>query len=127
MLRYAIVELWLLPNRLTTHFKRVECGVCRFLWQDERGYWHLLMHNMNERGVIARHAFSRDGVTNWTSSKTPPYSSLVTFSDGSNKQMTRRERPQLLLTERGQPRYFSSGVQDIADHTYTLVIAVNAE
>jgi hypothetical protein len=85
------------------------------------------MHNMGEHGVVARHAFSRDGVANWTSSKLPPYSTLVAFSDGSTKQMTRRERPQLVLSERGQPRYFSSGVQDIADHTYTLVIAINAE
>ena len=89
-------------------------------------HWHLLMHNMGG-SAVARHAFSRNGVSNWTSSAIPPYSRLVTFSDGSTKKMTRRERPQLVLSNRGQPRYFSSGVQDVADHTYTLVIAVNSE
>ena len=28
--------------------------------------------------------------------------------------MSRRERPQLVLSAQGQPRYFSSGVQDVA-------------
>ena len=37
------------------------CGMDRFLWQDERENWHLIMHNMGEKGVVAQHAFSRDG------------------------------------------------------------------
>ena len=35
-------------------------------------------------------------------------------SAGSTKEMSRRERPQLVLSAQGQPRYFSSGVQDVA-------------
>ena len=35
-------------------------------------------------------------------------------SVGSTKEMSRRERPQLVLSAQGQPRYFSSGVQDVA-------------
>ena len=81
------------------------------------------MNRQGQKGVVGRHAFSRDSVS-WTSSSTPPYSGLVEFADGSSKVMSRRERPQLVLSETGQPRYFSSGVQDEADHTYTLVMEV---
>ena len=41
--------------------------------------------------------------------------------------MKRRERPQLVLSEKGQPRYYSSGVEDVADHSFTLVMKVNSE
>lgn len=103
-----------------------------FLWRDERGYWHMLMHaplhskpQPNQGKLIGAHAFSRDAL-NWTVSATPPYTSLVNFSNGTSFDMRRRERPQLLLSESGQPRYFSSGVEDFADHTWTLVMKVNS-
>jgi hypothetical protein len=38
--------------------------------------------------------------------------------------MRRRERPQLLLSTQGQPRYYSSGVEDVEDHSFTLVVKV---
>ena len=106
-------------------------------WQDERGHWHMLMHNMGQKPPLLNrapgddgerfvsHAFSRDSI-NWTRSMTAPVTSKVTFTDGSVKYMLRRERPQLLLSPRGQPRYYSSGVEDVADHTYTLVVKVNS-
>eukprot|EP01046_Picozoa_sp_COSAG06_P013097 COSAG06_NODE_784_length_12328_cov_4.921416_14_plen_78_part_00 len=46
---------------LSTAVRACACVRRRFLWQDERGNWHLLMHNMGEKGVVAQHAFSRDG------------------------------------------------------------------
>jgi len=94
-----------------------------FLWQDERSHWHMLMHNMGGGGV-GSHAYSRDAV-NWVRSSTAPYTSTVTFTDGTSTNMHRRERPQLLLSSTGQPRYFSTGVEDYADHVYTLVMKVN--
>ncbi len=104
-----------------------------FLYRDERGHWHMLMHaplhskpQPHQGKLIGAHAFSRDAL-NWKVSATPPYTSLVTFSNGSSFDMRRRERPQLLLSESGQPRYFSSGVEDFADHTWTLVMKVNSQ
>ena len=32
--------------------------------------------------------------------------------------MGRRERPELMLSPAGQPRYFISGVEDYSDHVY---------
>jgi hypothetical protein len=83
----------------------------------------MLMHNMG--GGVGSHAFSRDA-TNWTRSNDAPYTSTVYFSDGSKKAMHRRERPELLLSPTGQPRYFTTGVEDVSDHTYTLTMKVNA-
>ena len=112
-----------------------------FLWQDERGHWHMLLHNMGPPFApcspsrpcppfprlpeqISRHAYSRSVDGPWTSSGTAPYTQLVAFSDGTQKNVTRRERPQLVLSDKGQPRFFSTGVEDNADHTYTLVMAI---
>ena len=112
-----------------------------FLWQDERGHWHMLLHNMGPPFApcspsrpcppfprlpeqVSRHAYSRSVDGPWTSSGTAPYTQLVAFSDGTQKNVTRRERPQLVLSDKGQPRFFSTGVEDNADHTYTLVMAI---
>ena len=93
-----------------------------FLWEDERGYFHMLMHNMG--GPVGSHAFSRDGVR-WNRSATAPYTHTVTYEDSSVVKMGRRERPQLLLSGTGQPRYFSSGVElPGSQEVYTLVMAV---
>jgi len=91
-----------------------------FLWRDERGYYHMLMHNMGSGGCGA-HAFSRDGAT-WTRSEDAPYTYDVEFSNNSSVTMRRRERPQLLLTPDGRPLFFSSGVEYASDSTYTLVM-----
>jgi hypothetical protein len=88
-----------------------------FLWQDERGHWHILMHNMEATGA---HAFSRDAIT-WTTSGVEPYGKGVHFADGTNVSMGRREQPQLLLDKAGRPLYSSTGVVDFPDHSYTIV------
>lgn len=93
-----------------------------FLWQDERGHWHMLMHNMG--GGVGSHAFSRDAET-WTRSDVMPYTRNVTFADGHTHSMLRRERPQLLLDTNGRPLYFSSGVVTKSDRSYTLVMKFN--
>eukprot|EP01050_Picozoa_sp_SAG11_P016575 SAG11_NODE_2279_length_3579_cov_6.588506_2_plen_96_part_00 len=95
----------------------------------------MLMHNMggslnrtagDDGGLFVSHAFSRDSIT-WVRSGTAPATGLVTYTDGSRKYMKRRERPQLLLSSTGQPRYYSSGVEDVADHSYTLVMKVKSQ
>ena len=98
-----------------------------FLWQDERRHWHMLMHNMQGPLGVGSHAFSRDGVS-WSRSATAPYTHAVTYEDGSVVKMGRRERPQLLLSDEGQPRYFSSGVElPNGQEVYTLVMAVKSK
>lgn len=103
-----------------------------YLWQDERGHYHMLMHGGPAPGkkyprtagqLVGAHAYSRDAVT-WTTSATAPYTTLVNFTDGTSQDMHRRERPQLVLSDTGQPRFFSTGVEDVGDHTFTLVIKV---
>ena len=74
---------------------------------------------------VGAHAYSRDAIS-WTASSTNPYTTLVNFSNGTSFDMRRRERPQLLLSKIGQPRYFSTGVEDFGDHTWTLVMQVNS-
>ena len=56
-----------------------------------------------------------------------PYNATVYFADGTSKDMRRRERPQLVLDNDGRPLYFTSGVEDVHDHTYTLTIKVLTE
>jgi hypothetical protein len=49
-----------------------------FLWQDKRGYYHLLMHHFTFWGVpfAANHAYSRDAIT-WLATTTYIISSLA--------------------------------------------------
>jgi hypothetical protein len=93
-------------------------------WKDERGHHHLLANDWTP----GLHAYSRDGV-NWTVSNDKPYVFQVEFQDGTAKAMSVRERPQLLLSKAGQPRFLSTSVQPedhtVNDHTYTLVMKVN--
>lgn len=96
-----------------------------FIWQDERGHWHILLHGSPQGGDgVGGHAFSRSVNGPWTLSMVAPYTQTVMFADSTTKNMRRRERPQLLLSPAGQPRYFSSGVEDVGQHTYTLVMRV---
>ena len=85
----------------------------------------MLMHNMGGGGV-GSHAYSTDAV-HWVRSDVEPYTATVKFADGTSKDMRRRERPQLVLDGDGRPLYFTSGVEDVHDHTYTLTIKVHTE
>ena len=72
---------------------------------------------------VGAHAFSRDAIE-WVLSTVPPYTTVINFTNGSQITMRRRERPELLLSAAGQPRFFSSGVEDYGDHVFTLVVGV---
>jgi len=104
-----------------------------FLWQDERGHWHMLVHTKGKDSPQgfedAAHLFSRDKSGPWTLSTVAPYTQKVQFADGTSKLLWTRQRPQLLLSPVGQPRFFSSAVQvdGKPDRTYTLVVRVKSE
>merc|ERR1711934_1264366 len=68
-----------------------------FYWQDARGHWHILAHVFGSIpcgtsdpasvtpscNYISGHAFSRDGLTNWTTSPVEPYSFTIEYEDGT--------------------------------------------
>ena len=82
-----------------------------FLWQDQRGHWHAIAHvfasehcgTSDPKSVtpscnpISGHLFSRDGLTNWTTSDVEPYSFTVQYDDGTSGLLATRERPKLLF------------------------------
>ena len=92
-----------------------------FLWQDNRGYWHTLAHaftNVKCAGhqvtpdcnVISGHLFSRDGLTDWTTSTTEPYRFKIQYDDGTTCLLATRERPKLLFDSDGEPTHIYNGV-----------------
>jgi len=94
-----------------------------FLWDDQNGNLHLLMHEIGHTGL---HAFSADGAK-WTVSPTRPYTGNVTFDDGTWQVMAHRERAQLVLDPATRrPLALSTAVRPSSDddYTYTLVSAV---
>ena len=49
-------------------------------------------------------------MTGWHYALTPAYSNTLGLIDGSTLQLTRRERPQVLLGEDGRPTFLYNGV-----------------
>eukprot|EP01064_Diplonema_japonicum_P007509 TRINITY_DN15134_c0_g1_i1.p1 TRINITY_DN15134_c0_g1~~TRINITY_DN15134_c0_g1_i1.p1 ORF type:complete len:386 (+),score=80.96 TRINITY_DN15134_c0_g1_i1:34-1191(+) len=109
-----------------------------FVYQDKRGNYHSLMHNLGNNGGFAcyeingayhgcdvgTHAFSPDGIS-WTFSKTIPYNTTVNWDDGTSVVLNRRERPQLVV-ENGVPLYLSNGIEFHNDggSSHTLVVPI---
>ena len=82
-------------------------------WIDPSGVYHVLTHDGNGATSAGGHAYSLDGVS-WV--KAPmAYTGNVTWANGSNAILARRERPQVLLSNPygssyGSPQYlFTSG------------------
>jgi len=69
--------------------------------------FHALFHDHKSYGG---HAFSRDGAT-WTFSDTAPFGNVVNFTDGTSIELQRRERPHVILNERGFMTHLLSAVQ----------------
>eukprot|EP01097_Dermamoeba_algensis_P007718 TRINITY_DN4928_c0_g1_i1.p1 TRINITY_DN4928_c0_g1~~TRINITY_DN4928_c0_g1_i1.p1 ORF type:complete len:386 (+),score=47.68 TRINITY_DN4928_c0_g1_i1:161-1318(+) len=98
-----------------------------FIYRDQRGNWHLLMHSLESNGGfggpnIGRHAFSRDGVRWQFNNRTLAYNTTVHFTDGSVLEFGRRERPQLFFNEAGEPTHLVNGVQEKnSPMSYTLI------
>eukprot|EP01059_Diplonema_ambulator_P036181 TRINITY_DN8925_c0_g1_i1.p1 TRINITY_DN8925_c0_g1~~TRINITY_DN8925_c0_g1_i1.p1 ORF type:complete len:399 (+),score=61.65 TRINITY_DN8925_c0_g1_i1:39-1199(+) len=121
------------------------CDTCYnedpYVWQDTRGNYHALLHNLGPNGGfdcheaggeyrscdMGTHAFSSDGFS-WTFSKTVPFNTTVAWSDGSSVVLHRRERPQLIV-ENGAPQYLINGVQyfNDGDRSATLIVPVNTQ
>jgi hypothetical protein len=81
------------------------------LWQDKRGFLHILMHGNQWAGEWpSMHAYSRDGSPGtWQLSKRTdghtPYSANVSWAEGGWTNFFRRERPELNFNEHGEPAF----------------------
>eukprot|EP00039_Didymoeca_costata_P027399 m.18324 g.18324 ORF g.18324 m.18324 type:complete len:125 (+) comp6282_c0_seq1:963-1337(+) len=77
------------------------------------GIYHALSHRMTpadrESFEVGGHAFATS-MDDWSYALTPAYTREVALKDGSTVNLTRRERPQLLLNEDGEPTYVYNAV-----------------
>jgi len=97
-----------------------------FLWQDVDDKYHILFNDKWEDSVgVGGHAYSQDGI-NWVFSNTRAYTHLVTWTDGSSINMTRRERPQLLLDSKRTPLVLYTAVKPSSsdDHVYNIATPI---
>mmetsp|Transcript_71840 Transcript_71840/g.200500 ORF Transcript_71840/g.200500 Transcript_71840/m.200500 type:complete len:420 (-) Transcript_71840:172-1431(-) len=83
-----------------------------FANSDGSGY-HMIFEN-KFKGIVGQHAFSVDGKF-WQIVEDPAYDLLASWDGGSSTRLQRRERPQLLLDERGEPLYLFNAVQGSRD------------
>jgi hypothetical protein len=79
-----------------------------FLWQDGRGFFHMLIHGMCFAPFNAIHAYSRDGVA-WALAAAAPYSYAVNYTDAAPALYWRVERPQLAFDAGGAPTTLFNG------------------
>lgn len=77
---------------------------------DHTGGWHRPEFNNTQVGA---HAFSADGGHSWTDTGIA-FNLTVRYADGGETTFVQRERPHVLLDDRGSPAFLSSGV------TYSL-------
>ena len=65
---------------------------------------------MYNKTQVGAHAYSADGGASWVDTGVA-FNWTVQFTDGSSVDMIRRERPHMLLNEKGNPLALSSAVQ----------------
>ena len=82
-------------------------GVLHAVFHNMIGGWHAPMYNKTQVGA---HAYSADGGASWVDTGVA-FNWTVQFTDGSSVDMIRRERPHMLLNEKGNPLALSSAVQ----------------
>jgi hypothetical protein len=112
------------------------CSYCEedpFMWVDKRGHWHVLYHRMHDPygpldpnwgaedgswnrskqaiplGWAGGHSFSRDGIHNWSKIGRCWNTSML-LTNGSIFELSRRERPKLLIQD-GTPTHLFNGAK----------------
>jgi len=78
-----------------------------FLWVDDKGYYHIIAHNLAS-GPPSIYAYSKDGV-HFIITPDAPYTDKVTLNNGTMIQCD-IERPQLLFNDDGSPHVLTNGV-----------------
>ncbi|CAH1787739.1 unnamed protein product [Owenia fusiformis] len=101
-----------------------------FVYIDKRGNFHAIFHNKypsNVQESVGGHAFSPDGI-NWQYGGRA-FGNKVQFTDGTEFEFTRRERPHFVFDKDGvTPLALTSGAQyggKYNDACYTLLQPVN--
>jgi len=101
-----------------------------FVWQDQRGNWHMLLHSLEANGGfgwgpnVGRHAFARSFEGPWTFwNKSLAFNTTATFTDNTKIDFFRRERPQLYFDRSGRMKYLITGVQEKGNNpaSYTFI------
>ena len=101
-----------------------------YLYQDCKGRFHALFHNMSpidypdgkSETMAGSHAFSKDGI-NWQYG-TVAFGNTISFTNGNNITFSRRERPHLIFDANHggcTPIALTNGVEYYKDATYTLL------
>jgi hypothetical protein len=88
-----------------------------YIYQDKRGYWHLLAHTYTTApfastkiNYVSGHGFSHDGLS-WNISRIEPYSYLVNYTDAAPAPVATRERPKFMFDEvTGEPSQLITAV-----------------
>ena len=96
------------------------CGEDPFIYKDFRDTWRILCHggtDKEEGTETVGMAFSTD-LLNWTPGPGPAATSMMHYKDGSTRKFGKRERPALLLDDKGFPLVLYNGVQV---RTFTIV------
>ncbi|KAI0015020.1 hypothetical protein F4780DRAFT_130638 [Xylariomycetidae sp. FL0641] len=124
------------PYALEVEPRQTERSEDPFLWQDKRGHWHMLVHYMIDIDLglkgprVGAHAFAKDWRGPWTfNNRTLAYNTTVRFTDATELEYYRRERPKLYFSDDGlvTPLYLVNGVQEFnSSASYTLIQPVGA-
>lgn len=100
------------------------------IYVDKRGNLHMIAHSMCDAWpkclAVGGHAASADGGLTWHYSGGAAYSTTVQYEDGSAVTYARRERPEMILNEHGDPTHLVTGVVEKGsggqhDLSWTLV------
>jgi len=92
-----------------------------FIYRDFRGTWRVLCHGSTEPAGWSPEfpdvkletigmAFSTD-LLHWTPGPGPAATSLMVYANGTRRPFARRERPALLVDEKGFPTHLYSAIQ----------------
>ena len=88
---------------------------------------HSLCDSWPNCSAVGGHAASLDGHT-WHYSGGASYTTTVEFEDGTSVTFSRRERPEMIIDEQGNPTHLITGVVDptteegtMNDRSWTLV------
>merc|ERR1712216_116039 len=84
------------------------------IYMDKRGNLHMVAHSLCKEwphcSAVGGHAASADGGATWHYSGEAAYNTTVACEDGSVVTYSRRERPEMLLDEFGEPTHLITGV-----------------
>jgi hypothetical protein len=94
------------------------------------GSFHAIFHSDVEKncgGAAGGHAWSSDGGVSWEFSPYNAFGNQVVLTNGSTITLRQRERPHLVLDQKGRPVALTNGAgwRDDCDHVFTFAQPIN--